>query len=54
MDLELKNFQGDGTVLNPDFEAPLTASLRIQTYLLPVPIAGPPVEGGEGQEGAAS
>jgi len=48
MDLELENFQGDASVLNPDYEAPLTAFLRIQTYTLPAA----PAEGGEGQEGA--
>jgi len=52
MDLELMEFQGDDTVLNPEYEAPLTARLRIQTYLLPA--AAPSTETGGGQEGAAS
>ena len=52
MDLELMEFQGDETVLNPEYEAPLTARLRIQTYLLPA--AAPSTETGGGQEGAAS
>ncbi|MFH1765874.1 MAG: type 4a pilus biogenesis protein PilO [Gemmatimonadota bacterium] len=53
-DLELMNFQGDDTVLNPDYETPLTARLRIQTYLLSAANYVLPVEGGEGQEGATS
>ena len=54
VDLELMNFQGDETVLSPEYEAPLTASLRIQTYLLPATTDAPPAAGGEGQEGATS
>ena len=52
MDLELEPFQGDADILNPDYEAPLTAWLRIQTYVLPTGPAAPLAEGGEGQEGA--
>jgi len=52
MDLELIIFQGDDTVLNPDYEAPLTARLRIQTYLLPA--AATSTETGESREGAVS
>jgi type IV pilus assembly protein PilO len=54
MNLELMIFQGDDTVLNPEYEAPLTARLTIQTYILPAAVDAPPVEGGEGQEGATS
>ena len=54
MDLELMNFQGDDSVLNPDYEAPLTARLRIQTYTLPNAMSATPAGGGEGQEGATS
>lgn len=52
VDLELGSFAGDGSVLNPDFEAPLTAKLRIQTYLLPA--SDPMGEPGTGQEGIVS
>ena len=52
MDLELMIFQGDDTVLNPDYEAPLTARLRIQTYLLPA--AATSTETGESREEAVS
>jgi type IV pilus assembly protein PilO len=51
MDLELMNFQGDDSVLDPEYEAPLTARLRIQTYLLPAATSPPLVEGVGGEEG---
>jgi type IV pilus assembly protein PilO len=54
MDLELMNFQGDETVLDPEYEAPLTARLRIQTYLLPAAMSAPGGEGLEGGEGGLS
>lgn len=54
MDLELMNFQGDETVLDPEYEAPLTARLRIQTYLLPAAMGAPGGEGLEGGEGGLS
>jgi len=54
VDLEVSVFQGDQEVLSPDYETPLAARLRIQTYLLP-PAAGEPAVGeGTGQEGATS
>lgn len=52
MDLELETFQGEVGVLKGEYEAPLTAWLRIQTYVLPAGLAAPPSEGGEGREGA--
>ncbi len=54
MDLDLSVFEGETEVLNPDYEAPLVASLRIQTYILPAADSAPPVDAGEGQgqEGA--
>lgn len=48
VNLELIRFQGDRSVL--DMEEPLTASLQIQTYILPSRPQAPPQEGGE--EGA--
>ena len=55
MDLELGEFQGDDSVLNPEYDTPLTARLQIQTYILPAAIDVPPTEGAEGrQEGATS
>ncbi|NNM05836.1 MAG: type 4a pilus biogenesis protein PilO [Gemmatimonadetes bacterium] len=51
MDLDLAPFEGDVELLSMEFEAPLVASLRIQTYILPAFGAPPPVEGGEGQVG---
>jgi type IV pilus assembly protein PilO len=52
-DLDLQVFEGDSEVLGDEFEAPLVASLRIQTYLLPSGDQEPPVEGmaNGGQEG---
>lgn len=50
VDLEITPFTGDVSLLDPDLETPLTARLRIQTYILPQESA-PPVEevpGGEG------
>jgi len=53
LDLELSRFQGDEDVLSPEFEFPLTARLRIQTYIVPaVADALPPVDGVQGEEGA--
>jgi len=51
MDLDLTPFEGDEELLSMEFDAPLVASLRIQTYILPAFGAAPPVEVGEGQEG---
>lgn len=48
VDLELTHFQGDSEILDPELEVPLTARLRIQTYILPGAAGIPPVEGGEG------
>lgn len=48
VDLELTHFQGDSEILDPDLEVPLTARLRIETYILPGPASTLPVEGGEG------
>jgi len=49
VNLELSAFQGDRSGL--DMEAPVTASLQIQTYILPAPTAPPPGEGGDRSEG---
>ena len=49
VNLELTRFQGDRSVL--DMEAPVTAALQIQTYILPTPTSPPPGQGGSGQEG---
>lgn len=49
VNLELVRFQGDRSVL--DFEAPVTANLLIETYILPTPSSPPPSEGGQGQQG---
>ena len=51
-DLELVPYQGDESFLDPETEAPLTARLRIQTFILPdyadpAPIEGSGVEGGD-------
>jgi type IV pilus assembly protein PilO len=55
-DMDLSVFTGDLEILGEDFEAPLVASLRIQTYILPTGDQAPPVEGTEteGQEGGAN
>jgi type IV pilus assembly protein PilO len=50
-DLDLSPFEGNRDVLNPDFETPLQASLRIQTYVLPPGGSGPPAADSAGQEG---
>jgi type IV pilus assembly protein PilO len=52
-DLDLSVFTGDRDLLGEDFEAPLVASLRIQTYTLPSGDRGPLMEAMEveGQEG---
>ena len=49
VNLEITRFQGDRSVL--DMQQPLTATLQIQTYILPTPAAPPPGEGGQGQQG---
>lgn len=49
VNLELTRFQGVREVV--DMEAPVTATLQIQTYILPTPAAPPPGEGGQGQQG---
>ena len=46
VNLEIARFQGNQSVL--DMESPLTASLQIQTYILP---AGPPTDAGTEQPG---
>ena len=47
VDLELTHFQGDEEILDPDLEVPLTARLRIETYILPETGGTTPAEGGE-------
>jgi type IV pilus assembly protein PilO len=49
-DLDLSVFDGELDLLNEDFEAPLVASLRIQTYILPSGNQRPLVEGGEAED----
>jgi type IV pilus assembly protein PilO len=50
VDLELTPYQGDVNLIDPDIENPLTARLRIQTYILP-PNAGLPAAEGVGRGG---
>ncbi len=50
VDLELTPYQGDVNLINPEIENPLTARLRIQTYILPAN-GQPSPAGGAGQEG---
>jgi type IV pilus assembly protein PilO len=52
VDMDLSRFEGEEDVLNPEFEFPLTARLRIQTYTVPAASDPSPPEGGEGQEGS--
>jgi type IV pilus assembly protein PilO len=54
VDLEITLYDGDMTILDPDLETPLTARLRIQTYILPSETDPPPplVEGVGTVEGA--
>jgi type IV pilus assembly protein PilO len=52
VDLELSSYQGDMNLIDRDIENPLTARLRIQTYILPAdtgisPAAAPGEEGGD-------
>jgi type IV pilus assembly protein PilO len=47
VDLELTHFEGDEEILDPDIEVPLTARLRIETYILPEAGGAPPAEGPE-------
>lgn len=54
MDLELTNFDGDEDVLTFDYESPVTARFRIQTYLVPAAVDGSGNESSAGQEGAVS
>jgi type IV pilus assembly protein PilO len=49
VNLELSRFEGNRSGL--DMEAPVTASLQIQTYILPTPVGAPPGEGGEARQG---
>jgi len=49
VNLEITRFQGDRSVL--DMQQPLTATLQIQTYILPTPAAPPPGEGRPGGQG---
>jgi type IV pilus assembly protein PilO len=51
VNLDISAFRGDATVLSPEFETPLTASLQIQTYILPEASAETSAPGGESQEG---
>jgi type IV pilus assembly protein PilO len=51
VDLELSPFQGDPSILDPDLENPLSARLRIQTYILPANSNPLPVEGSGGEGG---
>lgn len=48
VDLELTHFQGDADILDPDLEVPLTARLRIETFILPGTAEILPIQGGEG------
>jgi type IV pilus assembly protein PilO len=50
VDLELSPYQGDQSLLDPDLDAPLTARLQIQTYILPAH-SDPPLAEGVGDEG---
>jgi type IV pilus assembly protein PilO len=43
VDVEVGLYTGDPTILDPDLENPLTARLRIQTYVLPSETDIPPV-----------
>jgi type IV pilus assembly protein PilO len=45
VDVEIVPFQGDRSMLDPELEAPLTARLRIQTFILPSGSAAPPPTG---------
>jgi len=49
VNLEVTPFSGDRSIL--DMEAPVQASLQIQTYILPTPASPPPGEGATGQQG---
>jgi len=53
VDLELTPYQGEQSILDPDLEMPLTARLRIQTYILPADAGPPPDVGGVEGEGGA-
>lgn len=50
VDLEIVPYQGDLNLIDPDIENPLTARLRIQTYILPADAGTSPAEG-TGEEG---
>ena len=50
VDLELERFGGQAQALSIDAEYPLTARLRILTYIVPAG-SGPPPGEGQGQEG---
>jgi type IV pilus assembly protein PilO len=54
VNLELTRFQGARSALDMDLEQPVTATLQIQTYILPTPVAANPDEGGQGQQGGGS
>ena len=45
VDLEIVHYIGEESILDPDLETPLTAIMRIQTYILPREADAPPVEG---------
>jgi type IV pilus assembly protein PilO len=51
VNLELTRYQGSAETV--DMEAPVTASLQIQTYVLPTQTAPPPGEAGAGQPGGS-
>jgi type IV pilus assembly protein PilO len=53
VELELIPYQGEQSILDPDLEMPLTARLRIQTYILPADAGPPPDVGGVEGEGGA-
>jgi type IV pilus assembly protein PilO len=50
-DMDLSPFSGNRDVLSPEFETPLQASLRIQTYVLPPAGSVPPGSDTTGQGG---
>jgi type IV pilus assembly protein PilO len=51
VDLELSPYGGEQSLLDPDLETPLTARLRIQTYILPADTNPPAGDGVGGEEG---
>jgi hypothetical protein len=51
VDLQIVHYRGEESILDPDLETPLLASMRIQTYILPREFEAPPVEGLETVQG---